>query len=355
MTKTRVLVVDDSAFARKVMREVLSKEADLEVIDIARDGGDALEKIAALSPDVITLDLMMPVVDGIGVLRALGQMPQPPRVVVVSTSGADTELGIEALDLGAVALVEKPTSLATERLYALGDELVRAVRIAAVARPRRPDLVPPSPPVTRARPLTAPPPAVARSPYTGRTEVLVVGASTGGPPAIARLLATLPADFPVPIAAVVHLPVEYTAAFARRLDATTAFRVEEASDGLPLDPGRVVLARGGIHLGLARRDDHVVATLRPGAAGHVHVPAVDVLFQTAAKIYGAGALGLVLTGMGNDGTAGARAIRAAGGRTLTESESSCVVYGMPRAVSEAGLSDGDAPLEDLAALIMRSL
>jgi two-component system, chemotaxis family, protein-glutamate methylesterase/glutaminase len=281
-------------------------------------------------------------------------MPKAPRVVVVSTSGADTELGIEALDLGAVALVEKPTSLATDRLYALGAELVQAVRVAAVARPRRLE-TPYVPASGRLRPTTVPHVQV-QGPYAGHTEVLVVGASTGGPPAVTRLLSTLPADFPVPIAVVVHLPVEYTAAFARRLDATTSFRVQEASDGLPLDPGTVVLARGGIHLGLVRRGDHQVqAILRPVPTGHLHMPAVDVLFASAAAVYGAGALGVVLTGMGDDGTDGARAIRAAGGRTLTESEVSCVVYGMPRAVVDAGLSDGNASLEDMAALIVRSL
>lgn len=314
----RVLVVDDSAFARKVLREVLAREPRIEVVDIARDGLDALEKIALLRPDVVTLDLTMPGTDGLGVLRALPA--DGPRVVVVSVSGATSEAALEALELGAVELVTKPTSLATDRLYELGEELVRKVLAAAAATPR-PRLESPPPRIEASRV-----PHVAHS-----TKLLVIGASTGGPPAIARLLGSLPANFPVPIAIVVHLPVGYTDSFARRLDAQSALRVREAAPGMVLEPGDAVIARGGRHLVLERTGGSMLARLDAEPATLPHCPSVDVLFRSAAALHGANVLGLVLTGMGDDGLLGSRAIVEAGGRVMTEAESSCVVYGMPAA------------------------
>jgi len=292
---------------------------------------------------VVTLDLVMPNLDGIGVLRAL-PAGQGPRVVVVSMSDAASELGIEALQHGAVDLVHKPTALATDRLFELGEELVGKVRIAAAAQPR---------------PLPAPPPAEARprapaQPAAG-TELLVIGASTGGPQALAHLLAALPGDFPLPIALVLHIPAEYTGPFAARLHAGSELEVVEAFDGVPLRAGRVVVARGGLHLKIDRVDGGFIGRLDAQPVTTPHRPAVDVLFASAAAAAGKGALAVVLTGMGDDGLAGARAVRAAGGRVLTEAESSCVVYGMPRTVDEAGLSNGSAPIVEMAALVVRSL
>ena len=338
----RVLVVDDSAFARKVVGEVLSAHPRIEVVDIARDGLEALEKIAQLQPDVVTLDLVMPNLDGLGVLRAL-PAHGGPRVVVVSISGSETEAGIEALHIGAVDLVQKPTAMATERLYELGAELVAKVLAAADAR-----ILPPAPTPAPVLPARRPAPA------TGR-RIIVIGASTGGPPAVQRLLSAMPADLRVPIAVVIHLPVDYTDAFARRLDTLCALSVREAADGMALEPGMAVVARGGIHLGVRVVDGVTRAFLDVEPLLTPHRPAVDVLFQTAAAAHGAGVIGVVLTGMGDDGCEGARAIKAAGGTVLTESEASCVVYGMPRCVVEAGLSDGHAPLDQLARLLLEQL
>src|SRR6185312_8275850 len=316
---------------------------DIEVVDIARDGLEALEKITELKPDVVTLDLVMPNLDGVGVLRAL-PADGATRVVVVSMSDAESELGVEALRLGAVDLVHKPTALATERLFDLGDELVRKVRIAAAAHA-------PAPP----RDDRAPAPSLVVK-ASGRTELVVIGASTGGPQALARLLAALPGDFPVPIALVLHIPAEYTGPFAARLDATCALEVLEANEGLALAPGRVVVARGGVHLKLAYGDGGGMSCrLDAAPIGAPHRPAVDVLFESAAALTGARTLAVVLTGMGDDGLAGARAVRAAGGVVLTEAESSCVVYGMPRSVDDAGLSSGSAPIMEMAPLIARLL
>jgi two-component system chemotaxis response regulator CheB len=339
----RVLVVDDSAFARKVLREALSQAAELEVVGIARDGLEALEKIAELEPDVVTLDLVMPNLDGLGVLRALPPAGGP-RVVVVSISDADSALGIEALQRGATDLVHKPTALATDRLYELSAELVEKVINAARSRKR----------------VIAPPAQVAALPAaqvgarTSPVRLVVVGTSTGGPQALTRLLNELPRDLPCAVAVALHIPAGYTEALARRLDDSSAVRVFEAWEGAEIAPGSVAIARGGAHLRVSDHNGVLTAHVSPKPVSAKFCPSVDILFDSAASL-GAATLGVVLTGMGDDGLAGARAIHAAGGRILTESESSCVVYGMPRAVHEAGLSSGEAPIEAMAAAILRNI
>ena len=337
----RVLVVDDSAFARKVVREVLTR-AGMEVVGIARDGLEALEKIAELKPDVVTLDLVMPNLDGLGVLAAL-PTENRPRVVVVSMAGDDSALGIAALHAGAVELVSKPTAMAVERLYGIADELIAAVTAAASAR--SPGSAQPSRVAALPAERTAP---VSKS-------ILVIGASTGGPQALTRLIKALPASFPVPVALVLHLPVGYTQAFADRLDSESALEVLEAAPGLELTAGRVLVARAGLHLKLFRQGATLRALLDAHPMNTAHRPSVNVLFESAAQVFGASVLGVVLTGMGDDGTEGARAIHAAGGELLTESERSCVVYGMPRCVDEAGLSAGSVDLDEMAAEVLRRI
>jgi len=331
----RVLVVDDSAFARKVLREILSQRQDIDVIDIAHDGLEALEKIASLTPDVVTLDLVMPGLDGVGVLRALPAV-DPPRVVVVSMSDADSELGVEALACGAFDLVHKPTALATQRLYELSDELVAKVLAAAAAR------VPPSLPLPRPIQVSA---------GRGKREIAVVGASTGGPQALTRLISALPADFPIAMAVVLHIPVGYTESLARRLDSVSQVEVREAEDNLALCPGRVVLARAGIHLKIDRQGSALTCRLDVNPLASLHTPSVDALFESAAEQCGARTVGVVLTGMGNDGLRGSNLLRERGGVVLTQSEASCVVYGMPRSVMEAHLSSAEAEIDEMAALI----
>ena len=343
MTKSiRVLVVDDSAFARKVVREVLSTESSIEVVGWARDGIDALERIAELKPDVVTLDLVMPDLDGVGVMDALANAAHKPAIVIVSMTDMQSELGVAALSRGAFDIVQKPTALATERLYDLGDELREKVLAAARRTPR-----------PRAPAASLPPARPSGTPVS--TRVVVVGASTGGPQAITTLLSGLPRTFAVPLAIVVHLPEGYTEPFARRLDTESALEVLEARDGLELIAGRAVIARAGMHLCVEARGEKLICRLDFAPFENPHRPAVDVLFETAAQAAGGATLGVVLTGMGADGLEGARAIRAANGRVITETAASCVVYGMPRAVDEAGLSTAHASIEEMAALVVQSL
>lgn len=331
MKRPRVLVVDDSAFARTVIARLLRASGRIDVASTARDGSDALERIAALDPDVVTLDLTMPDVDGLAVLRALHGRARP-RVIVVSISNIETELGAEALALGAIDLIAKPTALANDRLHEIGDELIAKV-LAAAAGYEAADV-----PIPQVAPAARPEHGVG---------LIMVGTSTGGPQALTRLLAALPAQLGAPVAIVLHIPVGYTASLAQRLDKLSPLEVLEAADGLELRPGRAVLARGGQHLRTEWFGGQLVCRLAVTPA-QPFTPSVDELFRSGATALGRRALGVVLTGMGDDGLAGARAIAGAGGALLTESAASCVVYGMPRCVQEAGLGAISIPLESMA-------
>ncbi len=340
MTRSRVLVVDDSAFARKVLREALQQSPKLDVVGTARDGLDALAKIEELDPDVITLDLVMPNLDGLETLRALAGRARP-KVVVVCMADADSDLVLSALAAGATDIVQKPTALATERLYDLSQELVFKVESAAAARRA------PSTDLSSGEPSAG---TAAR--YAGAYDLLVIGASTGGPQAVARVLRAFPADFPAAIAVVIHLPVGFTQGYAERLDAECALRVVEAEDGVRLAPGSAVVARGGSHLKLDKDALGVYGRLSSEPRS-LHRPSVDALFSSAASCVGRRALGVVLTGMGDDGLEGSRAVRDVGGHVLVEAEQSCVVYGMPRVVWEAGLASAQHELGDMASAVLR--
>lgn len=342
----RVLVVDDSAFARKVIREVLSRDPAIEVVGIARDGLEALEKLGELRPEVMTLDLLMPELDGLGVLRAMPK-DSPTRVVVVSVSGSDTELAVEALETGAVDLVTKPTALATDRLYDLSTGLIPKVKAAAGAKPRLG-----APRARGAEPLRSV--KLPAAPAL-KTQLVVIGTSTGGPQALTQLLQRLPAGLPVPLAIALHIPAGYTAPLASRISQLSEVKVEEAVDGMTLQPGRAVIAPGGQHLRVEKLNGQFVARVSPEPLESLYHPSVDVLFESAAKNAGDAAVGLIMTGMGDDGLRGARAIQAVGGRVLAESASSCVVYGMPRSVIEAGVARSEAPLEGLPELLVRAI
>jgi two-component system chemotaxis response regulator CheB len=334
--RPRVLVVDDSAFARAVLSRLIGAAGDIEVVGSARDGSDALMQIDALDPDVVTLDLTMPHLDGMAVLRQLAGRPRP-RVLVVSISNVDTERGAEALALGAIDIIAKPSALASERLNEIGDELVAKVRAAAASflEPKETELPQPPP-----RPRNA-----------ERAELVMIGTSTGGPQALTRLVNAFPADLAAPVVMVLHIPIGYTEALSKRLDRTSKVDVIEASEGLELRPGLVVLARAGMHLRVSR-DGPLRAHLGSGPT-RPFTPSVDEMFLSGAKAMGKSVLGVVLTGMGDDGLEGARAISSAGGSLLIEAASTCVVYGMPRVVYEAGLGAIAVPLDRMAEEIVK--
>lgn len=340
-TPVRVLVVDDSAYIRKVLVQMLSSDPQIEVVGTARNGTDALAKVVELRPDVVTLDLIMPELDGVGFLREQMKRRRLP-VIVVSIASENGSMVVDAMEAGALDFVQKPTALASERVFEIQTDLVHKVKTAAAVEPGRlpGEVIPSAPPILTPR-------------SSGLVDAVVLGVSTGGPQALTRLIPRLPKDFPVPIALVLHMPMGYTALFANRLNEISALEVIEAAEGDEMLPGRVLVAPAGHHLVLTRLNDgRVVSHLDMRPLDTLHRPAVDVLFQSAAGVYGARLLGVVMTGMGNDGTAGSAWIKAQGGIIITESEESCVVYGMPRSVVEAGLSDVSAPLDQLADVIV---
>ncbi|MBP3954468.1 chemotaxis-specific protein-glutamate methyltransferase CheB [Gemmata sp. G18] len=340
----KVLIVDDSAYVRKAVRQMLSRSPFIEVVGAARDGEEALELVEQLRPDVVTLDLHMPRSDGLDFLKKqMSRRPVP--VIVLSAASESGELVMQALDAGAVDVVQKPTALATDKVFEIADDLVATVK--AVAAARVPALV------NESRPQTAAPRA---TPKAGKTDVLLIGVSTGGPQALKRIVPQFPTDFPIPIAMVLHMPVGYTELFARSLGEVSQVKVAEAQEGDVFRPGLALLAPAGYHLSCVRRaDGAVVARLGLRPLDTTHRPAVDVLFRSAAEVYGDRVLAVVLTGMGSDGTQGAAWIKAQGGRVFTEAEETCVVYGMPRSVAEAGLSDRVVPLNRMTEVILGAL
>jgi two-component system chemotaxis response regulator CheB len=343
MPAIRTLIVDDSAFARKVVREMLAGSRAVEVVGAARDGEEALRLAAELEPDVVICDLKMPKLDGVAfVRRQMAVKPLP--ILILSAAAEDAGEVIEALSAGAIDVVRKPTALATDDLreirQELTDKLEEAMRVPLASL--HPDLAP----LQLA-------PAFARTAAVG---IVVLGISTGGPQALRRLLPLLPADFPVPIALVLHMPMGYTALYAEKLNEVCSLRVKEAEEGDAVQPGLVLIAPAGRHLGFRRRPDGTVAaylTIHP--LDKYHRPSVDVLFRSAADTYREKVLAVVMTGMGDDGREGCAWVKAQGGRVITEAESSCVIYGMPRSVMEAGLSDGAFPLETMAQAITEHL
>lgn len=342
-TLIRTLIVDDSAFVRKIVREILSKSPFIEVVGMARDGEEALEMVQQLNPDVVTCDLQMPRMDGVEFVRR--QMERKPLpILVLTASPEDGEQVLQALEAGAVDLVKKPNALATEELLAIREELIDKVKAAARAPVEKLKAV-----VERAAVPVIPKQA-------GNVDIVLIGISTGGPQALRYLLPQFPADFPVPVAIVLHMPVGYTALFAEKLSEICKMSVKEAQEGDFLEAGKIMLAQAGRHLLLRRSAaGNVLAQLAVQPLDKPHRPSVDVLFQSAAETYRSRVLAVVMTGMGEDGKQGAAWIKAQGGTVLTEGEESCVIYGMPRAVVESGLSDGSYTLADMAEGIAKHL
>jgi two-component system chemotaxis response regulator CheB len=336
----RVLVVDDSAYVRKVLKQILMRSPFIEVVGTAHDGAEALELVEQLSPDVITTDLMMPELNGVEFVRAqMARRPLP--ILVVSIASESGELALAALEAGAIDVVRKPTALATEKVFEIADELIAKVKAAAET------------PLTHQPQAFTSESAISTPASTriaaGNVDLVVIGISTGGPHGLKQVIPYLSADFAVPVAIVLHMPVGYTELYAQSLNALAALEVIEARDGDLIEPGKVLLAPAGQHLTLRRTPDGaVVAHLDLQPLDTPHRPAVDVLFQSAAQVFGSRVLGIVMTGMGVDGLQGAAWIKAQGGTVWTEAEETCVVYGMPRAVVEAGLSDRSLALTQIA-------
>jgi two-component system, chemotaxis family, protein-glutamate methylesterase/glutaminase len=342
--RIRVLVVDDSPYLRKMISHMLESHPQIQVVGTASDGLDALQKAEDLQPDVITLDLHMDNMDGVDFLRAQMERRRLP-VVIVSIASESSSPVVGAMEAGAVEFVHKPTALALDQVTEISEELVSKVLIAAAIPEEK---IP--------RPNRAIPAMIERTfQIEGQVDAVLIGVSTGGPQALRYILPRLPADFPAAIAIVLHMPQGYTGPLSKRLNDISNIEVLEAEAGMLMQPGRAILARAGSHLKLERRGLNVICDLSLDPIDSLHRPSVDVLFKSAADVYKGRALAVVLTGMGSDGLSGAAWIKAQGGNIITEAESSCVVYGMPRAVVEAGLSDRSEHLNRIPEAILECI
>jgi len=342
--KIRVLVVDDSALVRKAIGDALARDPELEVVGTAPDPYVAREKIARLDPDVLTLDLEMPRMDGLSFLRILMQHHPLPVVVVSSLAQAGSQAALDAVEAGAVDVLAKPDG--TMSIGALADKLAWHVKAAAAAgRHLRRS------PQAAATPIAARPAAVAAAAPLER-QLIVIGASTGGVGALKQLVPALPQGLP-PIAIVQHISPTFSRAVAERLAEISSVTVREAGDDEPLLPGECVIAPGDVHLAVEHRGGFRTRLVKSPPLHHCR-PAVDVLFRSAAEAAGRHAVAALLTGMGSDGALGMQAIRAAGGTTLAEHESSCVVYGMPKAAIDLGVVERIVPLPQLAAALIEA-
>ncbi len=352
--RTRILIVDDSAVMRSLLRSVIATDAGFEVAGTAADGASALSALALDPPDLVLLDVEMPVMDGLVTLKHLRERGlRMPVIMCSSLTQRGARETIEALAGGASDYVAKPSGQASreEATRTLAQELIPKIHALTRTSQRQAAFVlPPRMPLPGVRlPGGAPLP-------TGVPSVLAIGVSTGGPAALDVLLPALPADFPLPVLIVQHMPEVFTRLFAERLSQRCRLRASEASEGEPACTGAIYIARGNWHmeaLAAARTGGSVTLHLNQGPAENHCRPAVDVLFRSVARVYGSGVLAVVLTGMGSDGLAGCRLIRQQGGSVLAQDQATSTVWGMPGAVAEAGLAHKVLPLGAMAQEIVR--
>ena len=342
MNKVGVLIVDDSALIRQVLTKILSSDPGLEVVGTAADPFIAREKVKRLQPDVLTLDVEMPRMDGLSFLEKLMRGRPTPVVMVSSLTEKGCEVTLRALELGAVDFVTKPKIDVNDGTVELAEEIIEKVKNAArvkvagrqrsAARPRR---------------LAFKSQALIKTTH----KVIAVGASTGGTEALADFLSVMPPDAPG-IVIVQHMPEKFTRSFAARLDTICQIRVQEASDGDRVLPGHALLAPGDYHMAVTRSGANYRVKVARGAPVNRHRPSVDILFHSCARYLGANAVGAIMTGMGNDGAKGLLAMRQAGAHTVAQDEASCVVFGMPKEAIGLGAAEKIAPLPEMPKAVL---
>jgi two-component system chemotaxis response regulator CheB len=340
--KTKVLIVDDSAVVRQLLTEILNRDPSIQVVGAASDPLLARDKILRLQPDVLTLDVEMPRMDGLTFLEKLMRAHPMPVVMVSSLTERGCETTLRALELGAVDFVTKPKIDVADGTVQLAGEIIEKVKAAAAAR------------VKRVRELATRPkrPLASRALAKSTHQVIAVGASTGGTEALRDFIEPLPADSPG-IVIVQHMPEKFTRSFAERLNGLCAVRVKEAEDGDRILPGHVLIAAGNYHMEVYRSGAEYRVRVFSGEPVNRHRPSVDVLFDSCAKHLGANAVGVILTGMGADGARGLLKMRQAGARTIAQDEASCVVFGMPREAIAMGAAEEILPLRDIPAAALR--
>jgi len=344
----RALVVDDSSFMRQAISMMLERASEITVVETAVNGADGVEKACELEPDVITMDVEMPEMDGITAVRQIMKRAPCPILMVSSLTREGAEVTIEAMRAGAADFIPKGQSHTSLQIKDVEDELTEKVCALARSRSRLFRKGAPSPGDAATETSATASRSSNRSVQTDSSlRLITIGVSTGGPLALQHVVPALPAELPVPVAITQHMPPHFTRSLADRLDSLGPLNVVEATDGMVVDAGQVVVAAGGRHLTFDERGSHLVVHTPKEPGDPSHRPSVDVMFRSACDVVGGNVLALVMTGMGDDGLQGTRDIKTAGGTVYAQDEASCVVYGMPRVVEEAGLADAVFPLEQL--------
>ena len=342
--KIKVLIVDDSAYSRQTIKKMLLNDPMVDVIGVAVDGIDAMGKTVRYRPDIITLDLEMPEMDGFTFLRWL--MKELPTPVIMVSSYSDTKTVFKALELGAVDFIAKPSRKASIELQNIGDDLlskIRSINASSVKKLNRNLRF-----LSGEAPIEVPIPSKKR-----HIDIVAIGASTGGPQALQLILTMMPKNFPAPIVISQHMPRGFTGPLSERLNRLSAIRIKEAEDDEPLDPGKALICPGGHHLLLRTRENGVYTRLKKARESDRYAPSVDLMMESVAEIFKKRGLGVVLTGMGNDGKRGMLEIFRQGGYTIAESEETAVVFGMPQEVIKAGAAKKILPLNEVPSELVR--
>ena len=352
-----VLIVDDSPFMRLTMQKLLAKDPGIKVLDVARNGREGIEKLRLLHPQVVTMDIEMPDIDGLQALDEIMRWQPTPVIILSAITVEGAQATLKAFDLGAFDVVAKPDSAPGNDLHASIQELSEKIKAAAAVDPNQ------LPYRKRLASKTWTEVAKTSARYEGKArahtssmtiaqaqfELVAIGTSTGGPSALQVVLPQLPADFPVPVVVVQHMPVGFTAPLAQRLNGLCALEVREGVHGEVLNAGVVYVAPAGKQVEVRRRGEQLLLNIGDNASvPTLYRPSVDVLFLSMAKEVGRKGLGVVMTGMGNDGSRGMQMLKKAGGFSIVEAKETCVVYGMPKAIAELGLADRVVPLDEIA-------
>ena len=354
MTKTRVVVVDDSALVRSLLGEIINRQPDMTCVGAASDPLVAREMIRNLDPDVITLDVEMPRMDGLDFLSKLMRLRPMPVVMVSTLTERGAEVTLRALELGAVDFVGKPKIGVSDGLKQLAEEITDKIRAASKARVARPHPAPAAAGTAAAAASARPAPASTPLGRVSTEKIIFIGASTGGTEATKEVLVNLPPDSPA-VVITQHMPPGFTKSYAHRLDGLCKIRVREAVDGERILPGHAYIAPGGFHLSVERSGANYLARVTDGEPVNRHKPSVEVLFTSAARVVGQNAIGVMLTGMGADGARAMHAMREAGSYNVCQDEASCVVFGMPREAIAAGAAHEVLPLKSIAPHIIERL
>lgn len=352
----RVLIVDDSPFIRMSLQKMLSRDPAIKVVDTARDGREGIIKLKALKPDVVTMDVEMPVINGLQALDEIMRWQPTPVIVLSAVTTEGAKLTMKALDLGAAEVVAKPSGKSGDNLVSLSEDLILKIKTVAgidPARLHRRDLE------SLGTSIQAPSKAKVLDMGQKQTpkhkiEIVAIGTSTGGPAALQAVLSQLPADFPVPVVVAQHMPVGFTAPLANRLNKISKVEVKEVEDGEVLKAGTVYIGQAGKQFQIKRSHNQLTACVTTESpVATFYKPSVDVMLMSLAKEVGGGVLGVIMTGMGNDGLQGMRQLKSLGAFAIAESEKTCIVYGMPRALVDAGLADRIEMLPDIGKVIIQ--